>query len=99
MGVIATALGIGKGAIKALNLQGIVGIIVAVALAALLIIQTHKTHAVEGQLATANTSLVTAQQTIINYQQAAAKARAADAANKVRAEAEQRAVVQKTKEA
>jgi hypothetical protein len=98
MGVIMEGLAIGKAAIKGINLQGWVGVIVSVALAALLVIQTGKTHDAQRSLATANANLVTAQQTIINYQQAAEKARQADAQNKARAEAEQRAVVQRTKE-
>ena len=98
MGMITAALGIGKAAIKSINLQGIVGIVVGVALAALFALQTHKTHEVQHKLDAANAHLVTAQQTIINYQQAAARATQLDAENKARAEAEQSAVVERTKE-
>jgi hypothetical protein len=90
MGMIRAILG-------GMNLQGWVGVIVAAALVALLVIQTGKTHAAEAKLANTTATLAAAQQTIINYQQAAETARQADAQNKARAEAEQRAVVERTK--
>lgn len=86
-----------RGILGGLSLQGIVGIVVAAALAGLLVIQTGKMHSAQHSLATANANLAASQQTIINYQQAAEKARQADAQNKALAEAEQRAVVERTK--
>lgn len=84
--------------LKRLTPGEIAGIALTVAFAALMGVQVHKTHAAQHELAATNAKLVTAQQTIINYQQAAEKARQADAQNRARAEAEQQAVVERTKE-
>ena len=84
--------------LKRLTPGEIAGIALTVAFAALMGVQVHKTRAAQHELAATNAKLVTAQQTIINYQQAAEKARQADAQNRARAEAEQQAVVERTKE-
>lgn len=83
-----------------INPQGWVGIVLSAALGILLAIQVGHTHHYKN-LAQTNELAYQHEhsaflQTIVNYQRAAEQARQADAANKARVEAEQRAVNQRT---
>jgi gas vesicle protein len=91
MGIIRAFLG-------GVNLQGWLGVIIGAALSVLLAIQTGKTHHWEHQANHYQLAYTQEQsahrQTVINYQQAAEKARQEDAANKARVEAQQAAINQ-----
>jgi hypothetical protein len=81
---------------KFLGIPGIVGLVASIYLGTLLALQTHKTH-IEHASAVSWQQKYQGEhgallQTIINYSQAAAQARADDAANKVRVQSEAAAI-------
>jgi hypothetical protein len=89
------------GLLKVLNLQGYIGIGVSVILAILLGLTAYKAdHWHDTAVANANlyhSEQAAHRQTVINYQNAAATARKADAANTARVKAEQTAINERTK--
>jgi membrane protein involved in colicin uptake len=84
-----------------LGIPGLVGLGVAIVLSTLLVIEKVNHADTRGDLDKAEKALVAEQnahkQTQLNYRQAAEKARQQDALNKARAEAEQRATIERTK--
>ena len=88
--------------LRFLNIQGIAGLAVSIALALLLVVQKGETRhwkkqsaSFEQLYANQRSALDT---TVANYRAAAAQARAADLANLQRARSEQRAISERTKD-
>lgn len=82
--------------LKLIDVQGWLGLAIVLPLAALLGLQAHKTALAHHETATVQAQLNAAQTTIINYQQAAEKARQADLTNAQRVKAEQAAINERT---